>query len=791
MTASTMVIVDAYTKNVKSLEATQTLCAEQARKIIVLEAALRDTEEHLRDVTKSKSGEVLARIMANKALNKAEKRTEGAIRQANLAKEVLKANEELLGKLSPQKRTRTGEATKESNLRRWVIDGKRQLEKVFNDDQLPVVIKGMFDSIDHPDDQHTRIKNKLQWLYINDKASFYNLIPPEFLKKVQHKAAIDVSDRIQEHWSVAKALYLKELCLLSRKKYNRLREGLTMIWSEKDGTSRPIALPHDVPMPRMPTIYALTKKKMAIREQHGVTLNGHTVELDVGAKLKEDIKYSLERNFYELKPADSSKPEAKEVCCKAKEGPIQVQFMCDAAGLCKGLTQTVAGYHLVHGSQFPNSPHEFKTIALMEGSDKWKSLQANFKPTIARLNELMATPTLEIQENITAPLEWLGGGDLAAICSALGLNGCASCNPCYLCECPRTSMCDPAPAYTARTLDRILLLAHMKEGKCPGCKFNIVAEVKNPKKQMPLAETGAPTPVVPKMLQGRNETWAEMHFGVAYGQHPHLSYLEPSMWIVCILHMLLRVTSGLVTKTVFDNINKAAKVAEGQEQQMTALLVEAGVHIKASAVKTKSKNMTKAKQDFKQHSFSGNEAKTLMELGPKLLAITCPADERKTNRILETNFQRRLKAWSDWKILWDLVNEKRPTEWEKWGEEVRVAARAFVKSWIAACGRTTKGVYLHILVAHLGDFIAKYGDLSVYSSQGMEHAHKLRKQFAPLGTNFKPYQRGLTHLDHILTLEFASQQQGLHQFKIEFEKERQARIARSLRKAKKLASLAE
>jgi len=116
-------------------------------------------------------------------------------------------------------------------------------------------------------------------------------------------------------------------------------------------------------------------------------------------------------------------------------------------------------------------------------------------------------------------------------------------------------------------------------------------------------------------------------------------------------------------------------------------------------------------------------------------------------------------AWKNWATVWELVNAKRPrSEWAAWGDEVRAAAKVFVLSWVRAVGARTKGVYLHMAMVHLGDFVSKYGDLNSYSTHGMEHAHKLRKQYGPLGTNFKPFQRGMTQLLHTLAVEHVARE---------------------------------
>ena len=121
-------------------------------------------------------------------------------------------------------------------------------------------------------------------------------------------------------------------------------------------------------------------------------------------------------------------------------------------------------------------------------------------------------------------------------------------------------------------------------------------------------------------------------------------------------------------------------------------------------------------------------------------------------------------------------------DWSVWADEVEAAAALFLKSWVAAIGGNSKGVYLHVLMAHIPDLIRKYGDLNKYASHGLEHTHKLLKQFAPLGTNFKPGQRGRSQLDQLLAREQIAREECTDEVALEFEKQKKARYARALRK---------
>ena len=344
----------------------------------------------------------------------------------------------------------------------------------------------------------------------------------------------------------------------------------------------------------------------------------------------------------------------------------------DACYLCKGLSCTNIGYKFPSGSSLPNSPSEWKTVCLLEGSDKWSSVCANASETLKGFNNL-------IDGVFTGPpitMKWVGGGDMASIASSLALSGCASPCPCPMCEVPRTDLCEldvrKTRGYTKRTLQRILLLAHAIEGTCPGCKYKIVKVVTRPDKEMKLAQPDDDQPSIGKSLKGRGLTWLEMHFGVAYGKYPLYKSIDPSDWISCILHLNLRIVGGLITKTIYNQIDKNKVAGEKQEQAITKILKERQIYVKTSSLVPKSRNVSKAKADFKQHSFSGKDAETLLHCYLPLLNVVCSPEARKASSEVEDNFQHRKRAWKQYALTWKLINTLHD-DWSVWADEVQAA----------------------------------------------------------------------------------------------------------------------
>ena len=113
------------------------------------------------------------------------------------------------------------------------------------------------------------------------------------------------------------------------------------------------------------------------------------------------------------------------------------------------------------------------------------------------------------------------------------------------------------------------------------------------------------------------------------------------------------------------------------------------------------------------------------------------------------------QAWYAWGVCWALLNKALVYTDERKQEDVRreraelfkISVDAFVRAHVAAVG-TTEGLYMHILHAHVPDQIIRWGDLRVRQTQGLEHAHKIRKQVGLNASNRKPGQRIKTMMQH-------------------------------------------
>ena len=341
-----------------------------------------------------------------------------------------------------------------------------------------------------------------------------------------------------------------------------------------------------------------------------------------------------------------------------------------------------------------------------------------------------------------------------------------------------------------------MLLSHSIEGTCPGCNYEIVGVIapkqsgKTKKKQMLVARYGDREPIVPAEIKevnhktGRSLSWLQLHKGVRYGSTPPYLW-SPQEWICCILHCGLCITKGLWERTIVAEIGKLGNdptvIAETLE-----MLGKLGIKMKPSKLKPKSKKQDNYDDRIKASGFGCGDTYKLVEGRNNILKLMCPEDicgpwiEDDTLFATPASFEAHLvsaaethgkgpkysvqaatsklrmrHAWYLWAKLWELLNadmiykEGTPHRetWSIRADEVESQAVTFVRSWVKAT-KATQGLYLHLLVAHIPSQIREFGDLRVRQTQGLEHAHKIRKNVGRHATNRKQGQRLSTMLKH-------------------------------------------
>ena len=230
-------------------------------------------------------------------------------------------------------------------------------------------------------------------------------------------------------------------------------------------------------------------------------------------------------------------------------------------------------------------------------------------------------------------------------------------------------------------------------------------------------------------------TWASMHKGVVYGRFPLLE-IPIEKWVICLLHMNLRIVGGMFNALVRDMIGSTPAEGQNQPVEISALLTQNGIWMKESRLQPQSKSLNE--KQLQKISFIGVDTEKITHICEQLQSIVQPKSKRDEDRLVEAQYVKSMDVWTYWKSIWRLLNDaidsNNKTECSARADAVQSAADLWLKAWVRA-HKKTQGLYIHILVHHLSDMVRRYGDLRPYQSQGLEHTHSQRKRAALTLTN--------------------------------------------------------
>ena len=496
-------------------------------------------------------------------------------------------------------------------------------------------------------------------------------------------------------------------------------------------------------MPILPEERHLSSLQREVEEEYGMRLDGqedgNSASISLYTSIASDVDYAIKRGDLVVgEDGYVALPDGAQCI---------VQFKMDACRVWSKIQQCSVGYTFVNACANPQSPYSTTEFCLFEGDDHWDSVFLNATQSLAEMNELAATPRIELKGARSGQIIAFviyAGGDCSNIADMLCISGCNGPYPCPWCHVKRENM-NPFKKSTVRpqrrTLESIGLLTHTTCGVCPGCRMEIVptqADVKDSKKQMARADASKGDEVPSKgkwsaYLKSLKLTWLEAHFGHAYG-HFILIRVSPNRWIACLLHANLRITSGIINILVFKFIGEYGK-AEDQTKALKELLDDAGIWVREGQLKPKSKDLSAPYE--KGVNFVGRDAEGINMLGTKLIDIVIPSAVRATNNLAQVKYEKIVACWDKWKEVWRVLNngvgtadnarEERAVQVQELADEFRVL-------WYKAAG-STQGLYIHMLHEHFADMVREVGDLRPYQSQGLEHLHSFRKLIARHLTN--------------------------------------------------------
>lgn len=565
------------------------------------------------------------------------------------------------------------------------------------------------------------------------------LLPQNAVDEIRREGAEHFAAQLYCHWSVVLCANLKMSLKLSRRKwdlmkrilfgYKHPRLGWVRLWF--DGVLVPVPCSH----------HKIEQWMSSVADDYDLEEinSGLTAVISLKAVLHQVLKSECEQNYFKWVHIQHQIAPRSVL----NKGRPLVQICFDAAGTMKHRKTTAVSCKLANGSPYSHKPVHTHTVAISEGGDEQNDLITGLGSVFDDLNDLIANPVIttstKYEEKIDVDVEVCAGADQKAVHANFGLCGCNRKFSCPLCHCPNTSFTNvhPPNTYTNRSLDNIRLLAHTIEGTCPGCKMIIVDKTRNlGPNETPLALPGQKPPKVPAQFASHDgprrivPTWTDLHFGVIYGSKVILQ-LPPSRFAICILHLNLRMVGNLLKLSMF------RKLGPGQQKQAEELwkcLVASGIPIRQVKC-TKNVHMTDWYQTISSHSFAGADAARMLLIYKDALEIVFPSDWLKSQPSeLQAKVSSYYKVWSLYADLWADLNNLDITKEQK-ATVIEGKAAMFAETWRFAFG-STPTLYLHLLLDHVPTQLRELPiDLWYLQTEGLEHANKIRKQFAATMVN--------------------------------------------------------
>ena len=556
------------------------------------------------------------------------------------------------------------------------------------------------------------------------------LLPESFISLLQQQGAAGFSFSLSSHWTYLIGAYLIKELSLSRRKYELLRKVLFKRYNHNTGVYEKLQL-NGVCVPQPPSYPKIVKWRQLQLSEYDVDvvqLSDTAATVSINKMLTVSLSAEVDNGHYVVL-------NGKLVSAATKTMPI-VQVSFDAAHTCRGRKTTAFAVKFINGA-LSNVYKYTHTFALLEGGDDHEQISKSIGTVIQEVNEFIARSTISYGD-LNVVCDVYGTADQAAVHATHGMCGSNHMYACPFCECPNSlfSTVQEAQGYPPRTLKQLRLLAHLDEGECPGCKHTITADPKS-KEEMKVYNEGMKTPKVPakfKAADGKLPTWNILHKGKRYGVAPLLN-IEPERWVICILHLQLRIVGTMFKKTVFENLTNKPGDLKRAKALYECLLTNS---IPIDRVKQTSSNCEDYYDSISKHGFAGEDCSRLLLIYPTLLEILFPSAEREElGRSTRESIDNYLAVWQYWSsFLWPLINEKVADKKAK-AASVQDQATVFCRLWKIAFG-STPTLYMHLLTVHLPQQIAALAiDPLYFSLQGLENCNKRRKQFKTLSNCHK------------------------------------------------------
>ena len=398
----------------------------------------------------------------------------------------------------------------------------------------------------------------------------------------------DAFAQLQLHWSVERCLYA---CVRYRVPFETWYKLVETLFRRKneDGQYKRIVI-DGVRAPVPHTRYQFDKYRKAFRESWGFdyTFNGVVCKRNIMEFLAEQLAHRISEGCYVEKQVDLAQVGSiARRYVDENEIPVVISLLFDAFRLSKVTKTTAFGFAFLNALGFSaNSPVNIHHFLLLEDEDSsealWHYLKDDVLPEVNRIieegiieNVVITDPTTGTKSTVNVYAEWELILDQAAAHGNYGLAGCGCGHPCSKCEIERAQMMVADVQIQRhskpRVIERILQLAHLVCGECPGCGMTIVDPKpdKDGKPTVILGETEmfllkrgqrGNTTKVPAAVRKKHPkgSWLQIHFGVVPGFGVAFS-VKLSSTRIDIMHMANRIMNAMMKMCFWKELDKYVK----------------------------------------------------------------------------------------------------------------------------------------------------------------------------------------------------------------------------------------
>ena len=375
-----------------------------------------------------------------------------------------------------------------------------------------------------------------------------------------------------------------------------------------------------------------------------------------------------------------------------KEGKIQVKLSGDGARMSRTTNFMMMSFTLLQLNESVMSPKHNRTVAIINGPEKYETLKTSLSNFFDEVNQLISTGTIAI-DGEDVELEFFLGGDMKFLLMILGLSSATADYACAWCKIHKDDRWDtskPIHHYNEepmrRTLEEMKTLCSSKDNF--GC-------IHEPLLNIPL------THVIPDEL-----------------------------------HLLLRITDKLL-QNIIDEVLERDAVEDfdkprGQPKGIyLTRLVKAINDLGISFSVWNKKNADGSESQVKEFtSLLGSQKKKLLSGLPSNL-----------QEFLYPNTSATVKQlWVDFGHLYDKISDFNLTNTS--AHDIFLDAKAWIELFCSLRGvrqgytRPRVTPYMHLIPYHLPFFVQKHGCLKQFTGQGVEknnddakriHFHKSNK----------------------------------------------------------------